>query len=73
MKKPELKDLNSSAVPSAPLPVKDTAIRKTFSFNQSHLQHINAVAAELSLEQGKPVNASVALRFIIDEHRGKGE
>ena len=41
-------------------------VRKTFSLEQRHEDHINAVAASMSQARGKPVNASEALRAIIN-------
>jgi len=74
MKKPDLKDLTTGLSPNPGKPKlqqsgKVDAVRKTFSFSKSHLDHINAVAMNLTNERGKPVNASEALRVIIDQHK----
>lgn len=45
------------------------AIRKTFSFDQSHLDYLNAIALELSQQAGKPVGTSEALRLVIERDR----
>ena len=72
MKKPDLKDLAKPASkPKALKPKKTEAVRKTFSFSQSHLDQINAVAVKLSKTEGRPVNASEALRSIIDQYTVK--
>ena len=75
MKDPNLKDLAQSKNPviagKPTTTAKAEAVRKTFSFSQSHLDHINTVALELTNEQGRPVNASEALRAIIDQHKAK--
>lgn len=44
-------------------------VRKTFSFEQSHLDYLNSVALELSQKAGKPVGTSEALRLIIERDR----
>jgi hypothetical protein len=41
-------------------------VRKTYSLEQRHEDHIYAVAASMSQSRGKPVNASEALRAIIN-------
>ena len=73
MKKPNLKDLAAPKQPSTKRdivkPAKVEAVRKTFSFSQSHLSHINTMAVNLSKVEGRPVNASEALRAIIDQHK----
>jgi len=76
MKKPNLKDLarvesEDSFAQAVVTEQKKAAhvIRKTFSFEQSHLDYLNAVALELSQKVGKPVGTSEALRFIIERDR----
>lgn len=72
MKKPDLKDLKQSA-PTAPAakPDNSKSIRKTYSLNQEHLDRINKTAVEMGQSSGTIVNASEALRFIIDQHGGE--
>jgi hypothetical protein len=41
--------------------------RKTFTLKSRHVDQINAVARELSETQRRQVNASEALRHILDE------
>ena len=75
MKAPKLTDLakpkqsSATARNDASEPVKAEVVRKTFSFSQSHLNHINTMAVNLSKKEGRPVNASEALRAIIDQHK----
>jgi hypothetical protein len=75
MKAPKLTDLakpkqsNTTAKNDASKPTKVDAVRKTFSFSQSHVNHINTMAVNLSKKEGRPVNASEALRAIIDQHK----
>ena len=42
-------------------------VRKTFSLERRHLGQINAVAAGLSQKAGKPIGASKALRYLLDQ------
>ena len=73
MKTPKLTDLAKpkqlNTVSDTLKPEKIEAVRKTFSFSQSHLNHINAMAISLSKKEGRPINASEALRAIIDQHK----
>jgi hypothetical protein len=73
MKAPKLADLqtvqNSNDFTAAVEVAKQRAsgvVRKTYSLEQRHEDHINAVAASMSQARGKPVNASEALRSIIN-------
>jgi hypothetical protein len=73
MKAPKLTDLqavqNGNDFAVAVEATKQRAlgvVRKTFSLEQRHEDHINAVAASMSQARGKPVNASEALRAIIN-------
>lgn len=78
MKKPELKDLRAAARLSDPVALEVVAQReeaskierKTFTLERRHLEHINAEAAKLQAERGKPVNASEALRTILERDMG---
>jgi hypothetical protein len=47
-------------------------IRKTYSLEQRHEDYINAVATSMSQARGKPVNASEALRAIINRDMERG-
>ena len=74
MKTPKLTDLakpkqSNTTVSDTLKPEKVEAVRKTFSFSQSHLNHINTMAINLSKKEGRPINASEALRAIIDQHK----
>ena len=75
MKKPDLKQLQPAATPTTkakPAPTsKAKSVRKTFSVEQSHLDHINAMAVKLGQDKGVIVNASEALRAIIEQHKGQ--
>lgn len=42
-----------------------TIVRRTFSLESFYAEHIEKIAAQLSQERGKPVNASQALRVIL--------
>ena len=73
MKPPKLADLqpvqNTNDFAVAMEAAKQRAsgvVRKTYSLEQRHEDHINAVAASMSQARGKPVNASEALRAIIN-------
>lgn len=73
MKAPKLTDLqgvqNETVFMKSVEAVKRRAssvIRKTYSLKQRHEDQINAVAAAMSQVRGKPVNASEALRAIIE-------
>ena len=44
---------------------------KTYSVASHHVQQINALAAEMSAKEGKPISSSVALRHILDLMAGK--
>ena len=73
MKKPNLKDLAhveaEDSFSQAVITERKKAahvVRKTFSFEQVHLDYLNTVALELSKKAGKPVGTSEALRFIIE-------
>lgn len=76
MKAPALKDLGKQA-PAAEADEFSKAVeqeearasavvRKTFSFEQRHLDHLVTVAQQLSAERGKTIGASEALRAIIE-------
>jgi hypothetical protein len=73
MKAPKLADLQAvqsgndfAAAVEAAKQRASGIVRKTFSLEQRHEDHINAVAASMSQSRGKPVNASEALRAIIN-------
>jgi hypothetical protein len=73
MKAPKLADLQSvqngndfTAAVEAAKQRASGVIRKTYSLEQRHEDHINAMAASMSQARGKPVNASEALRAIIN-------
>jgi len=76
MKKPNLKDLarieaedNFSQAVVTERRRAAQVVRKTFSFEQFHLDYLNAVALELSQKAGKPISTSQALRLIIERDR----
>lgn len=73
MKAPKLADLNEIGNDNAFSKAIQTEqsratgiVRKTYSLQQRHEDYINAVATAMSQERGKPVNASEALRAIIN-------
>ena len=41
-------------------------IRASYTLEQRHIDQINKTAAELTRRQGKPINASQALRHLLD-------
>lgn len=47
-----------------------TIVRKTYTLEQRHVDQINATAGALSQQQGKLVNASEALRYLLDRMKG---
>lgn len=49
-----------------------TVIRKTFSIEQRHMDHLVKIAAEVMAETGKTVSASEALRIVIEMDMERG-
>ncbi len=47
----------------------NTVVRKTFSLQQRDFDYINSEALKISQETGKVVNASQALRYILERDR----
>lgn len=82
MKKPNLTDLNKlepaksdQFVAAVQTQITNAAqsVRRTYSFEQRHDDHINAVALQMSQARGKPVKASEALRAIIERDMQRTE
>ena len=78
MKRPKLEDLQKAQVSDqfqrrvSEIKWRASAVvRKTFSLRQGDVDHINAVAVSMSRQQGTVVNASEALRAIIQRDHEK--
>lgn len=73
MKTPNLKELKPGAAHQMPTVTpslrKQEAIRKTFSFFEVHMEYINEVGRQLSEQEGRLVNSSEVLRFIIERDK----
>ncbi len=46
-------------------------LKRTFSLLPGDSEYVDAMALKLGQERGKPVNASSALRAIIEQHRAR--
>jgi len=77
MKVPKLIDLNTKIPTAKPIDdqfkkaviqqteVENETVRRTFSIEKFYSSYIDKIATDLTQKQGKPVNASQALRIII--------
>jgi len=76
MKAPKLEELSTKAPADAftrevmhQKARASVVIRKTFSLEQHHMDHLLAVASEAMQAAGKTISASEALRIIIDRDK----